>query len=264
MDGETVHQQQHATLCRVVDDEADLRSPPGAASAGPPTRDTEQSPSLARTERSPLLARAEQSPLLARGHEKTPSPDRHDMQPFDHHDDPGRREFDRQSHDSGQAGVKRLEAIASTWSKEALYLAYLGIALMTCATSLESQTTTNLTVYATSSFSAHALISTVLVVQGVVLSVVKPPMSKVADVFGRVEAFGLSIGLCVAGYVQQAASHNILIQIFIADTSDLLNRALVVTLPDVPFLVNVWVGPVLAEAVLEHLTWRWGYGLWAV
>ncbi|KAF2768138.1 putative siderophore-dependent iron transporter [Teratosphaeria nubilosa] len=204
------------------------------------------------------------------------------MQPFDSHDT-GRVEFDRQSHDSGQAGVKKLEAIASTWTKQALYIAYLGIALMTCATSLESQTTTNLTVYATSSFSAHALISTVLVVQGVVLSVVKPPMSKVADVFGRFEAFGLSICLYVGGYIQQAASYNvesyaaaqifyaagqtglqILIQIFIADTSDLLNRALIVTLPDVPFLVNVWVGPVLAEEVLKHLTWRWGYGIWAI
>ncbi|KAK3065767.1 hypothetical protein LTR53_018056, partial [Teratosphaeriaceae sp. CCFEE 6253] len=56
----------------------------------------------------------------------------------------------------------------------------------------------------------------------------------------------------------------ILIQIFIADTSDLLNRALVVTLPDVPFLVNVWLGPPLADAILTNLNWRWGYAIWAV
>ena len=30
------------------------------------------------------------------------------------------------SHDSAQAGVKRLEAISSTWSKTGLYIAYLG------------------------------------------------------------------------------------------------------------------------------------------
>jgi MFS family permease len=214
------------------------------------------------------------------GREKRSQEDDEDMEPFDDHDDSN---FDGRSHDSAQAGVKRLEAIASTWSKTGLYLAYLGIALTTWATSLESQTTTNLTVYATSAFSAHSLVSTVLVVQGVVLSVVKPPMSKVADVFGRFEAFGLSLFLYVVGYIQQAAANNvktyaaaqlfyaagqtglqILIQIFIADTSDLLNRALIVTIPDIPFLVNVWIGPALAEAILRNLTWRWGYGMWAV
>jgi hypothetical protein len=41
--------------------------------------------------------------------------------------------------------------------------------MMAYATSLEGQVTTNLTVFATSSFKAHALISTVSVIQGVVL-----------------------------------------------------------------------------------------------
>ena len=108
-------------------------------------------------------------------------------------------------------------------------------------------------------------------------------MSKIADVFGRFEAFCLSVLLFVIGYIQQAASNNVktyaaaqifyaagstglqlLIQIFIADTSDLLNRALVSRLPDVPFLLTVWIGPLLAEHVLQTSNWRWGYGVWAV
>lgn len=182
-----------------------------------------------------------------------------------------------------QAGVRRTEAIASTWTKTSLYIAYLGIALTAWATSLEALTTVNLAIYATSAFKAHSLVSTVMVVQGVVLSVVKPPMSKIADVFGRFEAFNLSVCLFVIGYLQQAAANSvntyaaaqifysagqtglqILIQIFIADTSDLLNRALVVTLPDVPFLINVWIGPPLADRILTDLNWRWGYGIWAI
>ncbi|KAK5118290.1 hypothetical protein LTR62_002803 [Meristemomyces frigidus] len=187
------------------------------------------------------------------------------------------------SMESAQVGVQRAEAIASTWTKTALYVAYLGIALTAWATSLESQTTINLAVYATSAFSAHSLVSTVMVVHGVVLSVAKPPMSKIADVFGRFEAFSLSVFIYVIGYIQQASANSvqtyaaaqifyaagstglqILVQIFIADTSDLLNRSLVATLPDVPFLINVWVGPTLADAILTNLTWRWGYGIWAV
>ena len=187
------------------------------------------------------------------------------------------------SHESAQAGVKRVEAISSTWSRLGLYVAYLGIGLLSYATSLEGQTTNNLTIYATSAFKAHSLVSTVLVVQGVVLSVVKPPMSKIADVFGRFEAFTLSVMVYVIGYIQQAASDSvytyaaaqifysagqtglqILIQIFIADTSDLVNRALCSTIPDLPYLVNVWIGPALADSILETVGWRWGYGIWAV
>lgn len=187
------------------------------------------------------------------------------------------------SHESAQAGVKRLEAISSTWSRTGLYVAYVGIAMLAYATSLEGQTTTNLTIYATSAFKAHSLVSTVLVVQGVVLSIVKPPMSKVADVFGRFEAFALSVLFYIVGFIQQASSTSvdtyaaaqifysagttglqILIQIFIADTSDLVNRALCSTLPDIPFLANVWLGPALAEKILRDLNWRWGYGIWAV
>jgi len=215
----------------------------------------------------------------AGGHEKC---DSETMHPFDERGSE-HGDSDTESHASAQAGVKRVEAIASTWTQTGLYVAYLGIALLAWATSLESQTTTNLTIYATSAFSKHSLVSTVLVVQGVVLSVVKPPMSKIADVFGRFEAFSLSVFIYAIGYVQQAAANNvktyaaaqifysagqtglqILVQIFIADTSDLLNRALVVTLPDIPFLVNVWIGPPLADTILRQLSWRWGYGIWAI
>lgn len=41
--------------------------------------------------------------------------------------------------------------------------------MMAYSTSLEGQVTTNLSVFATSAFDAHALISTVMVIQGVVL-----------------------------------------------------------------------------------------------
>ena len=157
----------------------------------------------------------------------------------------------------------------------------------------------SLSVYATSDFKHHSLISVVLVVQGIVngrahtpillhlpdlvLAVIKPPMAKVADVFGRLESFSTAVLLYVLGYVQMAASQNvqtyaaaqifysagatgiqILQQIFIADTSDLLNRALWSSLPDIPFLITVWLGPAIAEVILNTTTWRWGYGIWTI
>lgn len=108
-------------------------------------------------------------------------------------------------------------------------------------------------------------------------------MAKVADVFGRFEAFCVSILIYILGYVQMAASTNvqtyasaqifysagstglqILQQVFIADSSDLLNRAFLALLPEFPFLVTVWLGPTIADAVLRASSWRWGYGMWAI
>ncbi|KLU87323.1 siderophore iron transporter mirC, partial [Magnaporthiopsis poae ATCC 64411] len=182
-----------------------------------------------------------------------------------------------------QDGVRAIEAVAMTWSKWGLIVAYIGIFLMAFATSLEGQVSYSMSVFATSSFNSHALVSTVLVVQSVVMAVIKPIMAKVGDVFGRLEAFSISVLLYVLGYVQQAASRNvdsfasaqifysagftgtqILQQIFIADTSDLLWRALFSSLPDVPFLVTVWVGPEIVNALLKTASWRWGYAIWAI
>lgn len=108
-------------------------------------------------------------------------------------------------------------------------------------------------------------------------------MAKIANAFGRLEAFSVSVFLYVIGYIQMAGSNNvkafasaqifysaggtglqILQQIFIADTSDLLNRALWSSLPDIPFLITVWVGAPIANSLLAHTTWRWGYGMWTI
>ena len=108
-------------------------------------------------------------------------------------------------------------------------------------------------------------------------------MAKMADVFGRFEAFLGAVLLCVTGYIQMACSRNVqtfataqilysagitglqvLNQIFVADTSDLRHRALLSSLPDTPFLVTVWIGPSIADAILHKTSWRWGYAMWAI
>lgn len=109
----------------------------------------------------------------------------------------------------------------------------------------------------------------------------KPPMAKLADVLGRLEAYFIAVPLYMLGYILMASSRNVqsfaaaqifysaggtgiqmVQQVFIADTSDILNRAIFSTLPDVPFLWNAWIGPIIAEKMATK--WRWGYGLWAI
>ena len=108
-------------------------------------------------------------------------------------------------------------------------------------------------------------------------------MAKIADVFGRLEAFSFSVVLYTIGYIQQAAANNvktfagaqifysagqtglqILVQIFIADTTNLTWRAFFSSVVDIPFLFTVWVGPVIAGSFRSHTSWRWGYGIWAI
>ncbi|CZR66843.1 probable major facilitator protein MIRC (siderophore transporter) [Phialocephala subalpina] len=187
------------------------------------------------------------------------------------------------SSNNAQAGVKNIEAVVMTWTEWGLIAAYLSIFLMAFTVSLEQQTVLSLSVFATSSFKQHSLISTVYVVQGVVNAVIKPPMAKIANVFGRLEAFSFSIFLYVIGYIQMATSSSvqtyaaaqifysagstglqIIQQIFIADTSDPLNRALWSSLPDIPFLITVWCGSIIGNDIINTTTWRWGYGMWCI
>ena len=154
---------------------------------------------------------------------------------------------------------------------------------MAITTSPESQVIQSLNVFATSSFSSHSLISTVYVVQNIINAIIKPPTAIIANVFGRLHAYCLSITLLTLGYAQMASSKNvqtfaaaqvfysagstglqILNQIFVADTTSLENRAILSVLPCVPFMINVWIGGVIGERILKAWRWRWGYGVWCI
>lgn len=209
----------------------------------------------------------------------------HDHDHVHGHDsnDNGRPPSPSASEASGQDGVKAIEAISMTWTKWGLIAAYFSIFLMAFTTSLEGQVTYSVVPFATSSFQTHSLISTVYTIQGVVNAVIKAPMAKIADVFGRLEAFSICILFYILGYIQMAVSSNVetfasaqifysagsqglatLQQIFIADTSDMPNRALFSSLPDTPFLVTIWIGPLIGQAIYLSSTWRWAYGMWAI
>lgn len=153
--------------------------------------------------------------------------------------------------------------------------------LMCCSTSLDQQTTNNLGSFATSSFGTHSLLSTVLVIHNILNAVMQPPIAKAADVFGRTEAFTAALAFYIIGMVLTASSNSIglytfakifdaagntslrmLQQVFIADTSDLMNRALMSSVPDIPFLATVWIGPVIGGPLGKSGQWRWGFGMW--
>ncbi len=76
-------------------------------------------------------------------------------------------------------------------------------------TSLEANTAYLYFNFATSEFGALASFSTVAIAQQMVFAVAKPPIAKVSDIFGRAEAYALSVVLYALGYVIVALSGGI-------------------------------------------------------
>jgi hypothetical protein len=65
--------------------------------------------------------------------------------------------------------------------------------------SLQQQTTANLTPYVTSSFMMHSLVSTIAIVSQIVSGVLKLPIAKLLDMWGRIEGFVVMLASCMIG-----------------------------------------------------------------
>lgn len=54
-------------------------------------------------------------------------------------------------------------------------------------------------------------------------------------------------------------------QVFVADMTSLVNRGIWSTLPDsLTTIPTLYLGTIVAQRILDHSTWRWGWGMWAI
>lgn len=54
-------------------------------------------------------------------------------------------------------------------------------------------------------------------------------------------------------------------QVFIADTTKLINRGIWASLIEAICVIPVlYIGTIIGESMLNNSTWRWGYGMWAL
>lgn len=103
----------------------------------------------------------------------------------------------------------------------------------------------------------------------------KPTLAKAADVFGRCEAFSLSILAVTIGFIVNATSQSLgqlaagevfytigqvgiqfLQQILTADTTTLENRSLFGSLLLAPAIFTAWIGSPIVSALVPR-QWRW-------
>ncbi|GBF67236.1 siderophore iron transporter mirB [Trichophyton mentagrophytes] len=190
---------------------------------------------------------------------------------------------DDSSSDSIQFGVKQAEAVAAAWSRKSLIIAYVGVFVVFFVNSLQQQMASSLNPYVTSAFSKHALLSSISVVSSLVGAIMKLPVSKIIDIWGRTEGYLLMVGFCVIGMIMMATSNSIeayaaaqvfywignngiayVLDVFLADTSSLKNRGWLLAFSTSPFIATTFAGPALAQAFLKTYGWRWAFGTFAI
>jgi MFS family permease len=54
------------------------------------------------------------------------------------------------------------------------------------------------------------------------------------------------------------------LNVFVADTSSLKNRAFITAITSTPYVVTTFIGPRAAQSFIETSGWRWGYGAFTI
>ncbi|KAJ2973087.1 hypothetical protein NUW58_g9029 [Xylaria curta] len=199
---------------------------------------------------------------------------RHDDEDDDEHDE--REEQVRAGPSPG--GVQQADAINQVWSRAALVAAYLFIFLCSFTHALQWQVMFNLMPYVVSEFSSHSLIPTIAIVSNILSGVLKLPVAKIIDSWGRAQGFATMTFIAALGLVLMSLCRNVetyaaaqvfyavgisgftyILEIIVADTSSLKNRSLALAFSSTPYLVTTFIGPIIASSFTENGRWRWAF-----
>ncbi|EPE32480.1 MFS general substrate transporter [Glarea lozoyensis ATCC 20868] len=182
-----------------------------------------------------------------------------------------------------QPGVQNIEAVTVAWTKTALIVAYVMLWLIYFVEGTLSGTNAALNPYVTSDFAQHSLTPTVGILSSVIGGVTDLTLAKILDVFGRPQGYFLCIVIATVGLVMMAACNNVeayaaaqvfytvgnngiqySLSVFVADTSSLRNRGLMIALVTSPSLITCWLAGPISSAFLRGPGWRWCYGAFSV
>ncbi|OAA45615.1 Major facilitator superfamily domain, general substrate transporter [Metarhizium rileyi] len=182
-----------------------------------------------------------------------------------------------------QSGVARIEATTKVWSRSHLMTAYVMIWFLYFVKSIEEVVVFSMDPFVTSAFNKHSITPAIDVVAIIVGGLSYIPLAKILDTWGRPQGLTLTVFIWVIGLIMMAACNNVetfaaakvfntvgsqgvsyCVTIFIADTSSLLNRPLMLAFATSPYIVTTWVGGPVTESVLSGPGWRWGFGIWTI
>jgi len=184
---------------------------------------------------------------------------------------------------NAQMGQQKAEAVALVWSKGAVFATYGWIWVAFFMLALQQGTTIQLNTAAYAGFISAPEIATANVLSTIIGGVLKLPIAKMLNIWGRAEGFFIFVcvfllGMIIiassngpnsyaAGYVLYWIGYNaiyLILDVFVADTSGLRNRAFAIAFIQTPFICTAFTAPLLGAAYLDHSNWRWGYGSFVI
>lgn len=141
----------------------------------------------------------------------------------------------------------------------------------------------NLLYIAYSDFATAPAITTANILATIIGGTLKLLIAKILNIWGRAEGLLVFLVIYVVGIIILAACSGpnsyaagyvlfwigydaiyLILDVFIADTSGLRNRAFAFAFSTTPFICTAFTGPLAAESVIKTSGWRWGYGLFAI
>lgn len=180
-------------------------------------------------------------------------------------------------------GVQKAEAAALVWPKWALYATYGWIWVCFFMLALQQGTTSIFNLNAYANFTAAPQIETANILATIVGGVIKLPIAKLLNIWGRAEGFFFFVCVYLVGMIVIATSNGpdayaagyviywvgydaiyLILDVFVADTSGLRNRAFAFAFVGTPFICTAFTAPLAAQSFLNHTTWRWGYGAFTI
>ncbi|CAK7266885.1 Siderochrome iron transporter 2 [Sporothrix epigloea] len=182
-----------------------------------------------------------------------------------------------------QLGVKKAEAAALVWTRKQVLWTYAWIWVCFFMLALQQSILGYSTYAAYSAFISAPELGTAYILSAVIGGVLKLPIAKVLNIWGRAEGFFFFVGIYLlgmiiiascngpnsyaAGYVFYWIGYDALyfiMDVFVADTSGLRNRAFAFAFVSTPFICTAFTGPLAAQAFLTHSTWRWAVGCFVI
>lgn len=137
--------------------------------------------------------------------------------------------------------------------------------------------------FVTSSFQLHSLTATTTVISSLVAGIVMLPYSKLIDTWGRPQGLAIMLLIETVGIIMMALCENVqtycaaqvfynvgysgiqlVVIIFVADTSSMRNRALMIAISSSSMLGIVWAYAPITNSIILKTGFKWGIGMWAI
>ncbi|RDW93993.1 putative siderochrome-iron transporter [Aspergillus mulundensis] len=180
-------------------------------------------------------------------------------------------------------GVQKAEAAAMVWSKKAVYATYAWIWVCFFLLALQSSVSSTVIYNAYANFSKAPQVSTANILTSIIGGVLKLPIAKILNLWGRAEGFAIFVGVYAVGLIIVAACNGpdsyaagyvlfwvgynalfLIMDVFMADTSGMRNRAFTFAFSQTPFICTAFTGPLAGQSFLEIANWRWAHGAFAI